>query len=762
MPKVSSTAVQPSFNPLSNKSGHPNTLKRNQACHQCRRRKLKCDAKRPCSTCVRSHAHAVSHAPPGTDVPSQPDCTYDEVPEGNGVSHEVPKNRYERLENRINELEDLLRQKEQAEAQAHRDSSNSVTSREALSQYPSPPNSNPLSSEVSRSRDAASLSPSSFGGNSEADGRSPNPNTIDFAASAPSLGIISPSPYDYGNQLSGISAHISPPLGSGTSSNPLLIGNESSNANHDLIWTVWPPTLPSPDLVRHLVEAFFAYHPHATRLFHAPTFLPSLALPSDHVKFPNPAIIHAICALASLYSAAVSSPHPNNMPEDLSDDIFSERHKRKQGRMDTFAELQAKNARQVIDEQFSMGENLFEIMQARIVLSWYYWAQARWCDVYTSSALSLRGAVTAGLSSCPPFHTIAKTTRPLSIIPRAATVIEDEMRRNAFWLAYAIERLHGCGNGWALSLDDLDVSQLLPVRGDVFQQGSLVLPQERQWSHSRDLFLTHPEDQTDSFVLYIKAVMLLSRIKSFNLRFRARHYAGDPATMSPPPVPGSSAPQRFDPRTTPGFVELDTLAAKFRPSFPREYSDPIIMNTVDPHLYTACLVPYVAIILLHEPHAMVENAACISACKILAAARDILNLIYAITATSYDISLLDIFVTFSWFMAGRVLARFLQAAQSANGQEHIATLSAEILSIRSAIAKMGERVPVAYRYAKMLQDFISQTCGDNFAVPIPALPPRLPLVPLSSDGAAFYDVFLQGDIDALFGPGNDFMAAPIA
>lgn len=36
------------------------------------------DAKRPCSTCVRSHAHAVSHAPPNSGLPSEPVCTYDE------------------------------------------------------------------------------------------------------------------------------------------------------------------------------------------------------------------------------------------------------------------------------------------------------------------------------------------------------------------------------------------------------------------------------------------------------------------------------------------------------------------------------------------------------------------------------------------------------------------------------------------------------------------------------------------------------------
>lgn len=34
-----------------------------------------------------------------------------------------------------------------------------------------------------------------------------------------------------------------------------------------------------------------------------------------------------------------------------------------------------------------------------------------------------------------------------------------------------MERQQGTGNGWALSLDDLDVCQLLPLRGDQFDQG---------------------------------------------------------------------------------------------------------------------------------------------------------------------------------------------------------------------------------------------------------------------------------------------------
>lgn len=81
------------------------------------------DARRPCSTCVRSHAYALSHAAPAqrAGMPQRPDCTYDE---GNSnaalkVEHSLiasfivaatlpaeqappaPKTRYEKLECRI-------------------------------------------------------------------------------------------------------------------------------------------------------------------------------------------------------------------------------------------------------------------------------------------------------------------------------------------------------------------------------------------------------------------------------------------------------------------------------------------------------------------------------------------------------------------------------------------------------------------------------------------------------------------------------------
>lgn len=513
--------------------------------------------------------------------------------------------------------------------------------------------------------------------------------------------------------------------------------NAASSSVTGIVWAAWPPNLPSPDLVRHLVEAFFAFHPHATRLFHAPTFLTSLSLPPNQPGFPNAAVLHAICALGSLYTAAVSSPPRPNLSEEPPEELFTKRYRSRQGRSETFADVQASYAKDLCEEQLSMGEHLFEVLQASIILTWYYWAHARWCDVYLASSCVMRLSVAEGLCSCPPFHTIANSTRPLSLLPRATTVIEDEMRRNAFWLAYCAERLHGCGNGWALCLDDMDVSQLLPIRGDQFLHGSFSPPGNRLWSHSKEIFHRHLGDQTDPFVLYVKAAMLISRVKNFNLRYRARQYAGDVSTI---PSDTSNPLHPNDPRKTAAFIELEGDIASFRRSFPKNLSDPIKGNTVDSHLYTACLVPHIALILLHEPHAELDHEGCMSARRILDSARGSLDLIYAIMSTSYDVSLLDNFVPFAWFMAGRVLVRFLEAAQLANGQEEIPKLVNEILCIRVAMAKMGERLPLAYRYAGMLTNVLVQKCGEVSAPSVNALAPRWPMIPQATMTAAYYEV----------------------
>ncbi|KAH7931095.1 hypothetical protein BV22DRAFT_1101451 [Leucogyrophana mollusca] len=597
-------------------------LKRNQACHQCRKRN---DARRPCSTCVRSHSHAIAHAQPGQQLPPHPECTFDEAIENNASVPDGPKNRVERLENRILELEALLRQKDQTPC-----------SRNASE---GPSSSQPSSAAVPLLTSEPSINGPIY--------------------DEPSLALTTQANQVDINQIYPDSYFLSE-------------DSDFSSSHSDIFWNHWPPHLPNPDLLRHLVETFFAFHPHSTRLVHMPTFMASLSLPPTHPDFPIPAVLHAICAVSSTYTAAIQVPI-----QQLGS-----------LRQETFAEQQARLAKEQVDQFIANGHQLWQCFQACVALTWYYWCNA-------NCGHSMRFSVPLGLNMKQPFHSITDKVASLSLIPPARTFAEDETRRNAFWLAYAIDRQHGAGTGWALALADDDIAQTLPARLDAPEESASSALDSRQWSHLQETLLNHPPHCTDSFTLYIKSTMLLSRVKSFNVRFRAKQHAGDPSSMPRGTVRNSL---KLDLRTAPAFFELDDLVASFRTSLPHHLRDPFANGGLDSHLYTTYLTVYATTIILHEPHANVESMRCTSAMKMLVGARGILDLLYALWSTSYDLSLLDYFCPFCWYLAGRALARFLRAAKDANCAQQVRTLNTDLDFFRMALVKMGQRVPLAGQY----------------------------------------------------------------
>ena len=89
----------------------------------------------------------------------------------------------------------------------------------------------------------------------------------------------------------------------------------------------------------------------------------------------------------------------------------------------------------------------------------------------------------------------------------------------------------------------------------------LVLPEGRQWSYTPDLLYKHPVDQTDPFILYVKSAILLSRVKTFNLRFRWRMYNPTDNIMSPQNAVFESA--YFEEATSsPEFIQLDHIVRR--------------------------------------------------------------------------------------------------------------------------------------------------------------------------------------------------------
>lgn len=76
---------------------------------------------------------------------------------------------------------------------------------------------------------------------------------------------------------------------------------------------------------------------------------------------------------------------------------------------------------------------------------------------------------------------------------------------------------------------------------------------------------------------------------------------------------------------------------------PAEFADFIFYRRCDREAdrYTS-FFPHRAHILLHEPHAKPDAGSCVSSRKTLNASRAILELMYVLAATNYDVSLLDL------------------------------------------------------------------------------------------------------------------------
>ncbi len=83
--------------------------------------------------------------------------------------------------------------------------------------------------------------------------------------------------------------------------------------------------------------------------------------------------------------------------------------------------------------------------------------------------------------------------------------------------------------------------------------------------------------------------MLLSRVKAFNTRYKARFHNGDPA-LYPSSNALPTSLEEFDPRDTPAFREVDQLVTDWRKSIPANMRQPVQDGIVDPHLYAALIV----------------------------------------------------------------------------------------------------------------------------------------------------------------------------
>ncbi len=90
---------------------------------------------------------------------------------------------------------------------------------------------------------------------------------------------------------------------------------------------------------------------------------------------------------------------------------------------------------------------------------------------YGTTDGAIRLAALVHLNVGPGFESITDDYTPGMRLQPALSSKQDEARRNTFWMCYVGERYYARLSGYAMGVDDNDVSQALPLRGDSFVQG---------------------------------------------------------------------------------------------------------------------------------------------------------------------------------------------------------------------------------------------------------------------------------------------------
>ncbi|KAE9411013.1 hypothetical protein BT96DRAFT_804490 [Gymnopus androsaceus JB14] len=448
----------------------------------------------------------------------------------------------------------------------------------------------------------------------------------------------------------------------------------------ELLFLGWNPDLPDPATLNHYIDVFFRCDPCGSRVLHRPSFLASMLLSPRDPGFPHSAILHAICASASRWS-------PQNvitLPDGT--------------RRDSFGDWHASKTRHYIDKCMSTGEDIFSVMQACILLSWYFYQEGRWVEVWIFAAFQTRVSVPLRLNYPGTFSTHGNNS-PGAYLAPPKDLRDLESRRRTWWMTILFDRIASVG-GWIHSVDERDIGTELPLRNEDFESEN-PMPSNPQDIASPDVFTRHPPAYTDSFILLIKAVMLFGRVTDYNVR----------GSLRAPTAPSKNQ----NPFYLEGFEAVDQLASRdFLENLPHIYksnngvTDVAEGGNIDTDLYMVHIIPHAAVITLHNPYVNFNDPNNVSTARCIHSARCILAAYYMLSATSLDITRLHPFVTICWYLAAVVQVQLCKYFIEIGDSDRESTVWGEINVLRFAMLAYGEKSPIGTRQERLLQGLMRE------------------------------------------------------
>jgi len=366
----------------------------------------------------------------------------------------------------------------------------------------------------------------------------------------------------------------------------------------------------------------------------------------------------------------------------------------------------------------SSGHRIFSVLQACILLSWYFYIEGRWVEVWIFSGFQTRVSVPLRLNY-PGTHASDGIITG-SYLPRPASTRDLESRRRAWWMAIMFDRLVSIG-GWLHGIDAQDIGTELPLRAIDFEMENEI-PSNPQHMWTESFLTTHLPDYTDPFILLIKATMLFGQVTDFNVRNGLKGTADGDAKI---PLTETPAFKHLDFLVSSGF--LQSLPPGFRHCLGvGEHPDG---TRIDTDLYLVHLLPHAASITLHNVHIDLSNPACLSATRCLKAAQAIIAAYNMIISTSFDMTRLHPTVVVCWYLAAVVQVQYCKRLIQLGQREKEEQAWGEINLLRLAMLEYGAVSPIGVRQEKLLQGVLAEilqlTSTHN------PLSVRMPLYPFS-------------------------------
>ena len=108
------------------------------------------------------------------------------------------------------------------------------------------------------------------------------------------------------------------------------------------------------------------------------------------------------------------------------------------------------------------GQDIFPVMQACSILSWYFYQEGRWVEVWIFAGFQTRVAVPMGLNY-PGTFSHQTSNAPGAYLPPPKNFKDLEARRRTWWMTIMFDRIASVG-GWVHGVDERDIGTELPLR----------------------------------------------------------------------------------------------------------------------------------------------------------------------------------------------------------------------------------------------------------------------------------------------------------